>query len=164
MILDRPLPEACYSLRLLQPTGVLVHFISALISAPNMPFDPQACFDILVANKVSAHYMVLRNGDVWRLVPENYQAWHAGKSRFRGVDSLNATFLGIEFIGAVDMDFEDAQYQSGAALVCDLMARHAIATNRIKGHEQVSGARVRSDFKEDPGPCFDWLRFGALVA
>lgn len=163
MIHDRPLPPTCHSTRPLKPDGILLHYISARNTVPADPYNPNACFQIFVDNKVSAHFMVLRNGDIWRLVAEGLQAWHAGLSRFDGGSGLNATFFGIEFIGDGEHDFTVAQYSEGAFLVKDLMTRYQIPTNRIKGHEQVAGRDVRQDFKRDPGPRFDWLLFGSMV-
>lgn len=163
MIVPRWLPQTCYSPSLLVPEGILIHFISAKYTRPEKPFDPDACYSIFLNFKVSAHYMILRDGEIWSLVPEANQAWHAGKSRFRGEDGLNPTFFGIEFIGDGETEFTDSQYREGAFLVADLMKRYRIPTNNVKGHEQVSGHKVRSDAKEDPGPLFDWLRFGAAL-
>lgn len=163
MIINRWLPESCYDTDILIPDGILIHYISAKYSFPEKPFDPDACWAIFVNLKVSAHYMVLRDGEIWRLVPEANQAWHAGKSQFRREQGLNKTWFGIEFIGDGDTDFTDDQYRDGAFLVSDLMKRYRIPTERIKGHEDVSGPDVRPDHKRDPGPCFDWLRFGALI-
>jgi len=40
--------------------------------------------------KVSAHYVVEENGDVYQLVDEASRAWHAGVSFWRGQHHLNA--------------------------------------------------------------------------
>ena len=39
--------------------------------------------------KVSAHYFIKKNGSVLNLVPPLYEAWHAGKSSWKGLKSLN---------------------------------------------------------------------------
>lgn len=163
MILNRWLPEECYDTDILSPDGILIHFISAKYTDPQHPYDPESVFNIFVDLRLSAHYLVLRTGEIWRLMPESNQAWHAGKSAFRGQQGLNKTWFGIEFIGDGETDFTDNQYREGGFLVNDLIHRYRIQTNRVKGHEQVSGANVRPDPKYDPGPCFDWLKFGATV-
>ena len=42
-----------------------------------------------VKSKVSAHYFIKNNGDVINLVPDAYEAWHAGKSNWKKYTSLN---------------------------------------------------------------------------
>lgn len=163
MIVDKFLPPTHYWNRPLSPTGILIHFISAKYTKPESPYDPEAVYRIFLDYNVSAHYLVLRDRWIWKMVPEDKQAWHAGKSRFQGVNNLNHSWLGIEFVGDGEHDFTDFQYHEGSFLVRDLIHRHRIQTNRVKGHEQVSGPDVREDYKRDPGPLFDWLRFGAMV-
>ena len=36
-----------------------------------------------IRSKVSAHYFIKKNGSVLNLVPPLYEAWHAGKSRWK---------------------------------------------------------------------------------
>jgi len=162
-IVAKILPDNCYSNNVLQPKGILIHHVSARNTAPDKPFDAEECCKIFRQYKVSAHYMVLRDGTIWQLVPPGLTAWHAGKSRFRGAVGLNQTFLGIEFIGDEEHDFTDEQYEAGAELVASMMRTHQIPTHMVTGHEIVSDERVRPDPKHDPGQMFDWLRFGALV-
>ncbi len=46
---------------------------------------------------VSAHYCVGRAGDVTQCVPNDRRAWHAGKSKYKGLKgSVNGHALGIE--------------------------------------------------------------------
>ena len=52
--------------------------------------DPEA--------RVSAHYVVEENGVIWRLVPENRRAFHAGVSCWEGESDLNAVSVGIEIV------------------------------------------------------------------
>ena len=40
------------------------------------------------AAEVSAHYCITEEGEVIRLVPEDKRAWHAGRSRWRGIDDV----------------------------------------------------------------------------
>src|SRR5260370_21297727 len=48
--------------------------------------------------RVSAHYVIEENGAIWRLVPENRRAFHAGVSCWEGESDLNAVSLGIEIV------------------------------------------------------------------
>ena len=47
-------------------------------------------------SKVSAHYFIKKNGDLINLVPDLYEAWHAGKSTWKEIKSLNKYSIGIE--------------------------------------------------------------------
>ena len=44
----------------------------------------------------SAHVVVDRDGTVWQIVPFNRKARHAGRSRWKGLESLNRYSVGIE--------------------------------------------------------------------
>ena len=48
------------------------------------------------SSKVSAHYFVKKNGDILNLIPDLYEAWHAGKSSWGNYNSLNKNSIGIE--------------------------------------------------------------------
>ena len=45
-------------------------------------------------SKVSAHYFIKNSGEVINLVPDLYQAWHAGKSNWKRVKSINKYSIG----------------------------------------------------------------------
>ena len=47
-------------------------------------------------SKVSAHYFIKKNGKILNLVPDLYEAWHAGKSNWKRDKSLNKKSIGIE--------------------------------------------------------------------
>src|SRR4051812_434763 len=48
--------------------------------------------------EVSAHYLIDEDGTVYRMVPEEMRAWHAGNSYWRGVRDINSTSVGIELV------------------------------------------------------------------
>jgi len=102
--------------------------------------------------KVSAHFLVRRDGTIIQFVPIGKRAWHAGVSCWRERDRCNDFSIGIELEGADDQTFEDAQYAALASLTRALRARYAIED--IVGHSDIAPRR-----KTDPGPCFDWARF-----
>ena len=47
-------------------------------------------------SRVSAHYFIKKNGKLLSLVPDLYEAWHAGKSSWKKIRSLNKYSIGIE--------------------------------------------------------------------
>ena len=47
-------------------------------------------------SKVSSHYFIKNNGNILNLVPDLYEAWHAGISSWKNLNSLNKYSIGIE--------------------------------------------------------------------
>ena len=66
--------------------------------------------------KVSAHYLINREGFIWQLVEDNKVAWHAGVSRWLNRKNLNETSIGIELCNPGHennyINFTDTQYLS----------------------------------------------------
>src|SRR5665213_2926563 len=75
------------------------------------------------AARVSSHYVVEEDGTVWRLVPEERRAWHAGISDWMGETTLNTVSIGVKSDNpVVDWGyrrFRDAQMQGVDALCRD---------------------------------------------
>ena len=101
--------------------------------------------------KVSAHFLVARNGDITQFVPCQHRAWHAGESSFEGRSVCNDFSVGIELEGAEDSPFGEAQYVTLVELANALIAHYPIAG--FVGHADIAPQR-----KTDPGPAFDWNR------
>ena len=106
--------------------------------------------------KVSAHFLVRRDGELIQFVPCAQRAWHAGESAWRGRGRCNDYSIGIELEGADDQTFSNIQYEQLARLTRVLQA--AYPGLEIVGHSDIAPAR-----KTDPGPCFDWPRLRELV-
>jgi AmpD protein len=107
--------------------------------------------------RVSAHFLVRRDGELLQFVATPRRAWHAGVSCWRGRERCNDFAIGIELEGTDDRDFTAAQYQRLAALVRQLREWHPIEA--VVGHADIAPGR-----KTDPGPHFDWRRLGELTA
>lgn len=106
----------------------------------------------IAALRVSAHFLVRRDGALLQFVPCRMRAWHAGVSSWRGRQRCNDFSIGIELEGADDLRYDARQYTVLAALARALAARYPIRD--IVGHSDVAPGR-----KTDPGPAFDWSRF-----
>ena len=102
--------------------------------------------------RVSAHFLVRRDGELVQFVPCAKRAWHAGASNWRGRTGCNDFSIGIELEGSDDSAFEDAQYAVLATLTMQLKASYQIQD--IVGHCDIAPER-----KTDPGPHFDWSRY-----
>ncbi len=121
--------------------------------------DPAAhpSFAGLAGVRVSAHFLVRRDGTLLQFVPLHRRAWHAGASRWRGRERCNDISVGIELEGVDDAGFAPAQQRRLAALLGTLAAR--LPLRAIAGHSDVAPGR-----KTDPGPGLDWARLlGALA-
>ena len=106
-------------------------------------------------SKVSSHYYIKRNGELLNLVPDLYEAWHAGKSCWKNLKSLNKYSIGIEITNPGHkhgyMKFSSKQVVSTKLLVRYLMKKYKIDKNCILGHSDIS-----PDRKKDPGEKFPW--------
>ena len=49
-----------------------------------------------IQSEVGAHYFIKKNGEIIRMVPEIYKAWHAGISYWGKYKFLNKYSIGIE--------------------------------------------------------------------
>ncbi|MFO0389698.1 MAG: N-acetylmuramoyl-L-alanine amidase [Alphaproteobacteria bacterium] len=110
--------------------------------------------------KVSAHYVVEENGDVFKLVPETARAWHAGISKWRGHDNINQRSIGVEIVNPGHefgyRPFPAVQMKSVTLLCKEILARNKnIELRNIVGHSDIAPSR-----KEDPGEYFDWQTLG----
>lgn len=131
-------------------------YIEALF-ANTLDCDAHPYFGQLRGLRVSAHFLILRDGSARQFVSTLDRAWHAGLSEFRGRQRCNDFSIGIELEGADDEVFCDAQYETLAVLTQSLAVRHPLTD--VVGHEHIA-----PDRKTDPGPSFDWARFQREVS
>jgi N-acetylmuramoyl-L-alanine amidase len=103
--------------------------------------------------KVSAHYLIDKEGIITQMVADEHCAWHAGESFWQGETGMNHNSIGIELDNKGNEPFAEAQMQVLEDLLAFLIAKHAIPPQRIVGHENIAPGR-----KVDPGPFFNWQR------
>src|SRR5262249_26842215 len=129
-VTDDLLPEDCYKPepRALAVDTVVLHFISALnwdkrtpeeqarmaatgvvlpeVDPGERKYHPAYCRALLVAAKLSYHYLIDRRGGVFRLVPEHRVAWHAGVSKMPtdGREWVNGFSVGVSLIASHPKD------------------------------------------------------------
>lgn len=115
--------------------------------------DAHPWFDCLRGLKVSAHFLIDRAGAIVQFASTGQRAWHAGVSCHAGRERCNDFSIGIELEGCDTLPFTDAQYRALAWLTPALRARHPLEA--VRGHEHIAPGR-----KTDPGPAFDWARYG----
>ena len=107
------------------------------------------------SKKVSAHYFIKNNGEIINLVPDLYEAWHAGKSRWKNFKSLNKYSIGIEINnpghGNRYLEFKYKQIFTLKKLLKELIRKYKIKKYNILGHSDIA-----PDRKTDPGEKFPW--------
>ncbi len=103
--------------------------------------------------RVSAHYLLARDGRIYRLVDERQRAWHAGASFWGGQRDLNSASIGIELDNNGNEPFAEPQMRALLALLGDLKSRHNIPAENFLGHGDIAPGR-----KVDPSHFFPWRR------
>lgn len=121
--------------------------------------DPNAhpYFASVADLRVSAHFLIRREGSIAQFVPCALRAWHAGESSWRTRPNCNDFSIGVELEGTDDVPYEDIQYRTLARLTHALRRRYPLRS--IAGHGDIAPNR-----KTDPGPSFDWRRYRKLIA
>ena len=108
-----------------------------------------------VKSKVSSHYFIRRDGSIILMVPELYEAWHAGKSSWKNDKSLNKKSIGIEVSNKGHQfgyqNFTKKQINSLIKLSKYLIKKYNIKKTNILGHSDIAYER-----KKDPGEKFPW--------
>ncbi len=107
--------------------------------------------------KVSAHWCIDEDGQIYCLVAEEMRAWHAGLSYWRRRHLVNDVSIGIELVNPGHefgyRPFPGAQMEALIALSTEILARHDIPAANVVGHSDIAPER-----KQDPGELFDWAR------
>ncbi len=151
-MIENPSPN--FNERKSPPDMVVLHYTGMKTGAEALArmCDPEA--------RVSAHYMVEEDGRIYRLVPEERRAWHAGVSFWKGETDINGGSIGIEIVNPGHefgyRDFPPAQVDAVIGLLDQIRERWDIPDYRILGHSDIAPTR-----KEDPGERFPWAELAA---
>jgi len=116
------------------------------------------------ASKVSAHIVISKAGDIYRLVPDDRIAWHAGHAVVWQDYRVNDFSLGVEL---ERLPFDDAtvpwpymQLQATAGWCATKCIQYRIPLNRIAMHKEIA---IPVGRKQDPRD-FDLYGFLLEVA
>ena len=108
-----------------------------------------------IQSEVSCHYLIKSSGEIIKLVPDLYIAWHAGKSSWKDYKLLNQNSIGIEITNPGHehgyKNFSKKQISSLLKLGLFLMKKYKIGSKNILGHSDIAPQR-----KKDPGEKFPW--------
>lgn len=151
------------SWRLEQPRMIVVHYTAFATLEQSLEFFRPPLLsreDIRSggAVNVSAHFLVDRDGAVYRLAPDEVVCRH--------VIGFNHLALGIENVAEGEAALTEAQLESDAALIAGLVARHP-GIRYLVGHHEYQERTLphfalrreldpsyRPTFKTDPGERF----------
>lgn len=119
-----------------------------------------------------AHYLIAKNGTVYRILDPKYRANHAGVSMWNGLDRLSDHSLGIELEGYHNVPFTNRQYRSLKELLRILQKRFRVKDRDVLEHYRVAYSRPNRFHnrrlrgrKKDPGADnFDRRRAGLTDA
>ncbi len=107
--------------------------------------------------KVSCHYFIKTNGQIIRMVPDLYVAWHAGISEWKNYKLLNKNSIGIELQNPGHenkyKNFTSNQINNLIKLLLNLKKKYNIKKENILGHSDIAPYR-----KKDPGEKFPWKK------
>ena len=108
-------------------------------------------------SKVSCHYFIKNSGKILTIVPNLYEAWHAGISEWKKIKSLNKYSIGIEINNPGHQhgykSFSSKQIKSLKKLLKYLMKKFNISYKNVLGHSDIAPNR-----KKDPGEKFPWKK------
>lgn len=149
------------------PTLLVVHNISlppgefrgdaiARLFTNTLDFTAHPYYETLRDLRVSAHFLVHRDGELVQFVPCAKRAWHAGLSVWRGRARCNDFSIGVELVGADDQPYTERQYLRLSELTLALRRRYPVID--VVGHSDIASGR-----KSDPGPAFDWGHYRELL-
>ena len=108
-----------------------------------------------IQSEVSCHYLIKNNGEIVKMLPDLYIAWHAGKSSWKNYKSLNHNSIGIEITNPGHefgyKNFSEKQISSLLKLSKSLLKKYKISLKNVLGHSDIAPER-----KKDPGEKFPW--------
>lgn len=93
-------------------------------------------------NKLSergeAHYCVVENGTVYRIVDRDREAFHAGRSMWNGKSNVDEFSVGIEVVGYHDKQLTLAQLSALRELLVELKTLYGIDDAHVLCHSHVA--------------------------
>jgi N-acetylmuramoyl-L-alanine amidase len=85
-----------------------------------------------------AHYVIARDGRVYRILDKRYIADHAGRSMWNGQTKISRYSIGIELVGYHYAPITEKQYRSTALLIEILRGIYDLDDSAVLTHSQVA--------------------------
>ena len=105
----------------------------------------------LERTKVSAHYVICKDGMVHHMLNDYMRAWHGGIAKWGNNTDINSSSIGIEIDNNGFEPFETAQINSLNLLLDKLKNQYKIPAENFIGHGDIAPKR-----KVDPNIHFPW--------
>ena len=105
----------------------------------------------LERTKVSAHYVICKDGTIHHMLNDYYRAWQAGISKWGNNSDINSSSIGIELDNNGFEPFDTAQINSLVLLLEQLKKNYSIPETNFIGHGDIAPKR-----KVDPNINFPW--------
>lgn len=96
-----------------------------------------------------AHFVIARDGRVFRTLDLRLKANHAGLSMWNGEDDLNESSVGIELVAYHYADITDSQYAALGRLVKQLQKTYRLDDRAVLTHSQVAYGKPNQWFKDN---------------
>ena len=105
----------------------------------------------LERTKVSAHYVICKDGTVHHMLNDYLRAWHGGVAKWGNNTDINSSSIGIEIDNNGFEPFEPKQIESLLNLLSILKNKYRIPETNFIGHADIAPTR-----KNDPNINFPW--------
>ncbi len=105
----------------------------------------------LERTKVSAHYVICKDGTIHHMLNDYMRAWHGGIAKWGNNTDINSSSIGIEIDNNGFEPFETAQINSLISLLEKLKSQYKIPAENFIGHGDIAPKR-----KVDPNIHFPW--------
>lgn len=105
----------------------------------------------LERTKVSAHYVICKDGTIHHMLNDYMRAWHGGVAKWGNNTDINSSSIGIEIDNNGFEPFEPAQINSLLGLLEKLKTQYKIPADNFIGHGDIAPKR-----KVDPNIHFPW--------
>ena len=91
-----------------------------------------------LSDRGEAHYCVVENGTVYRIIDRDREAFHAGRSMWNGRSNVDSFSVGIEVVGYHDKPMPLVQLEALKELVAELKAVYRIDDAHVLCHSHVA--------------------------
>ena len=106
----------------------------------------------LERTKVSAHYVICKDGTIHHMLNDYLRAWHGGVAKWGNNTDINSSSIGIELDNNGFEPFDSAQIKSLLLLLSKLKETYKIPANNFIGNGDIAPVR-----KNDPNIQFPWI-------
>jgi N-acetylmuramoyl-L-alanine amidase len=138
-------PVGTTNFNLRKPNFVIIHH-----TAQNSCEQTLRTFT-MAASKVSAHYVICKDGTIHHMLNDYLRAWHGGTAKWGNSTDINSNSIGIEIDNNGFEIFTDAQINSLLRLLTVLKKEYSIPAANFIGHADIAPGR-----KVDPNRNFPW--------